>query len=257
MASMAAGELVAKVVGNELGAHADGRFMYRDRRKTPEGEKTKELIETDAGVVARLIAIDGQPLTPQQRSDENGRLQNLQQHPELQRQKQREQQQDDDRIKKMFAELPKAFRYQYEGTEADKSGETIRLSFAPDPRYQPPSRETAVFKAMSGKFWVGLPDFRLARIQATLFRDVTFGWGLLGRLDKGGHFFVEQSKIAPQRWETTSMNLQFTGKMLLFKSLNLCQVDYFTGFRPVPAGLTLAQGIEMLMKNDSELAENR
>jgi len=255
MRSTSASQLVAKVVSNELNAHEQGRFMYRDQRKTPEGEKTKELVETDAGAVARLIAIDGRPLTPQQRAEEDARLQNLEQHPEVQQQKRREQQQDDEHVKKMFGELPRAFRYQYEGTDFGKSGETLRLNFAPDPQYQPSSREASVFKAMSGKLWVGIPDYRLARIEATLFRDVSFGWGLFGRLDKGGHFFVEQTKVGSLRWESTYVNLQFTGKILLFKTLNLCQVDQLSDFHPVPEGLTLAQGIEMLKKNVSELAE--
>jgi hypothetical protein len=254
--STPAGQLVAEVVKNELSAHGEGRFMYRDQRTSPEGEKTKELVETDAGVVARLIAINGQPLTPQQRAEEEARLQDLSQHPERQRQRQREQQQDDEQVRKLFAELPKAFHYQYEGTDEGKSGELIRLGFTADTQYQPSSRETSVFKAMSGKLWVAIPDYRLARIEATLFRDVTFGWGLFGRLDKGGHFFVEQSKIGPQRWETTYMNLQFTGKILLFKTLNLCQVDRLSDFHAVPGGLTLTQGIELLEKNGSEMADN-
>jgi hypothetical protein len=104
--------------------------------------------------------------------------------------------------------------------------------------------------------WISASDQRLARIEATLFRDVTFGWGILGHLDKGGHFIVEQSKIAPGRWEATDMNIQFTGKALLFKSINLRQIEKLSDFRRVPDGLSLAQGIELLNKNGNQMAEN-
>jgi hypothetical protein len=87
-------------------------------------------------------------------------------------------------------------------------------------------------------------------------RDVSFGWGILGHLDKGGHFFVAQSKIGPDRWEATEMNIQFTGKALLFKTINLRQVETLSDFRRVPDNLSLAQGIDILNKTNDVMAEN-
>ena len=144
MRSTPAGQLVDKVINNELNAHDEGRFLYRDWRQTPEGSKTKEMVETNDGVVAKLIAINDHSLTPQQRADEDARLQNLLQHPEVQKQKQKDQQQDDDRVRKMFRELPKAFHYEYDGTENGSSGELIRLKFTPNPQYHPPPRGVGV-----------------------------------------------------------------------------------------------------------------
>jgi hypothetical protein len=256
MASTAPRVLVKTIVTNELNAHDTESFMYRDWRQTPEGSKTKEMIETRDGVVARLIAVNNQPLTPQQKNAENERLQNLLSHPELQQKKKKEQEEDEARVKRMFKELPAAFIYQYDGVQPGKSGELIRLRFQPDPNFTPASRETSVFKAMSGYMWVSAADMRLAKIEATLFRDVTFGWGILGHLDKGGHFIVEQTKVAPNRWESTDMNIQFTGKVLFFKTLNMRQIEKLSDFRHVPDGLTLAQGIQLLNRNGNQLAEN-
>ena len=247
-------ELVAKMVERELQARDDVHFMYRDWRQTPEGTKTKDNIETTAGVIARLVAIDDHPLTQQQQGEEDARLENLARHPELQKQKEKEQRQDEERISKMFRELPKAFVYQYDGVEQGPSSQLLRLKFVPNPRYNPPSRETSVYKAMSGKLWVAVPDCRLGRIEATLFRELNFGWGILGRLDKGGHFYVEQSKIAPDRWDVTYMNIQFTGKALLFKTINMHEIEKLSDFRPVPFNLTLTQGIELLKKSGAQLA---
>ncbi|MFB3915751.1 MAG: hypothetical protein ACE14M_03415 [Terriglobales bacterium] len=249
-------ELVREVVNNELHARDEGSFMYRDRRQTPKGSNTKEMIDTKDGVVARLLLLNDQPLTPEQRRADDERLENLLTHPDLQAKKKKEQQQDEERVRKMFRELPNAFIYEYDGIEAGPWGETVRLKFRPNPRFDPPSRETSVFKAMDGKLWVDFKDKRLVKIEATLFRGVNFGWGILGHLDKGGHFFVSQSKVGPERWEATDMNIQFTGKALLFKTIDLRQVEHLSDFRRVPDGLTLAQGIEMLKKNHNVLAEN-
>jgi hypothetical protein len=248
MQSTSPNDLVARVVQNEMQIHDEGHFMYRDRRQTPEGSKTKEMIETEAGVVARLLAVDDHPLTAAQRSEDDARLQNLLTHTEVQKQKQKEQQKDEDQVKKLFRELPRAFAYEYDGMEPGPDGTVINLKFTPKPNYDPPSRECAVYKGMSGHMSVTVPEYRLVRIEATLFRDVNFGWGLLGHLDKGGHFIVEQSKIGPHRWDVTSMNIQFTGKILLFKTINLHEIEALWDFQPVPDGLSLAQGIVRLDK---------
>src|SRR5207249_2221252 len=59
-----ANDLVKKAVAQELkdsGRHF--HFMYRLTKKTPERNETRECLETDAGTVAKVIAINDQPLT--------------------------------------------------------------------------------------------------------------------------------------------------------------------------------------------------
>ena len=83
-----------------------------------------------------------------------------------------------------------------------------------------------------------------------------FGWGFLGHLDQGGHFLVEQAEVVKGDWEITRMSLSFTGKVLLFKSLNIKSDEVFSDFRPAPSDLSFAQGVELLKKQEAELAEN-
>ncbi len=253
-------ELVRRTVDNELKSGNDEhtRYMFKDRRQTPSGSKTKMMIETQQGTVAYLIALDDKPLTPEQRQQENQRLQNLMSNPEEQNRKKKAQQADSDRVQKMFRELPKAFIYKYDALVPGKNGEEwVQLTFQPDANYNPPSRELSVFKAMSGTMVIDPKTERLAKISATLFRDVTFGWGILGHLDKGGHFIVEQSNVGDSRWEPTYMNIQFTGKALLFKTIDLRQIESTSDYVRVPDNLSLAQGVDMLKKRvESVVAEN-
>jgi len=247
-------ELVGRVVNNELNAKDEGHFIYRHWRKTADGIKVKEVIETAAGTVDHLIEVDGLPLTAKQQAKEEARLKNLLEHPELQQQQKKEQRQDDESERMMFRELPLAFLYEYAGVDRGQWGELICLTFVPNPNYQPSSREASVYKAMSGKLWVSLPEYRLARIEATLFKDVHFGWGVLGHLDKGGHFYIEQSKIAPHRWDVTYQDIQFDGRALLFKTIFLHETERSSDFRRVPDNLSLAEGIEMLKQNNRQMA---
>ena len=89
-----------------------------------------------------------------------------------------------------------------------------------------------------------------------LFKDVGFGWGILGHLDKGGHFLVQQQEVADNYWMISSMKLDITGKILLVKSLVFNMTEVFSDFKPVPKDITFAQAVELLEKEEAVFAEN-
>ena len=98
---------------------------------------------------------------------------------------------------------------------------------------------------------------RIARIDGTLFKDVGFGWGILGHLDRGGHFQVDQADVNDDNWTIARMDLAFTGKVLLFKSIDIKSTEIYGDFRPVPADLTFAQGIQLLKQQQAAIAQNQ
>src|SRR6185312_6781992 len=87
-------------------------------------------------------------------------------------------------------------------------------------------------------------------------KDVGFGWGILGHLDSGGRFVVQQADVGNKQWELTRMELAFTGKILIFKKLNIRSSDIFSGFRPVPKDLSFAQAVDLLKKEVTRIAPN-
>ena len=249
-------DLIRRVAANELAADSGVHFMYRDTKQKDNGDSvTKEMIDTPDGVLGRVIAINGKPLTPAQRAKEDKRLNHLLNDPTALAQKRKEQQEDEKRIRTMVGALPDAFDYQYAGTQPGPHGEWVLLKFTPNPHYDPPTREQQVYTGMNGDMVVDPVAERLVKIDGTLFREVSFGWGILGRLDKGGRFVVEQSDVGNGHWEPTRMVLHFTGKMLLFKSLKIQSIETTSDYRRVPNTLTVAQAMDMLRKADG-LAEN-
>jgi hypothetical protein len=97
----------------------------------------------------------------------------------------------------------------------------------------------------------------MIKIDAHLVQDVNFGWGIFGHLDKGGHFMVEQSRVDKDRWDITEMTLDFTGKVLLFKRLRIKEHQITSEFRPVPQKLSLYEGVQMLRKQATQLAQKK
>ncbi len=251
-----ANDLVRRVIQNEDRANANGeRYMYKLRTEKPERTVVKEMVETNDGTVARLLSVNDKPPTSAQRSADDKKLEKLLNDPDERRDRIEEQKKDEERSKLMVRALPDAFLYTYDGDDVIEGIPVTRLAFKPNPEFDPPARETMVYKGMEGHMWVEPKAERLVKIEADLFEDVTFGWGILGRLNKGGHFAVEQSNIGHGRWETTRMHLDFVGKALMFKTIKIQETETSSDFRPVPPNLTLAQGIEMLRKSDQYVAQ--
>ena len=254
-------ELVRRTVKNELrDDHA--KFMFRDQKDTPHGSQTKLLVQTNEAMAGMLIAVDGKPLGPNQRQQEQERLNQLATNPSALEQKRKREKEDADRVQRIMQALPDAFLYEKDGEQVGKPGvgkegdELVRLKFRPNPKYDPPTHTEQVLTGMQGYMLIDENKSRLAEIDGTLYKDVGFGWGILGHLDKGGRFVVRQGEVAPNHWDVTQMRLDFTGKVLLFKSLSIKSNEVYSDFRPVPANLTFAQGVELLRKQEETIAEN-
>ena len=256
-------DLVRKTVQNEVKPANDRtKFMFLERKETPRGSQTKLLVETREAMAGIVIAVNDRPLTPDERQAEIARIERFIKNPEELKKKIRDEKEDADRTARIMKALPDAFLYQPDGTQVGKEGlgkpgdELVRLKFRPNPRYNPPSRVEQVLTGMEGTLLIDANQHRLARIDGKLVKEVGFGWGILGHLNPGGHFLVDQSEVGYNRWEVTHMDLAFTGKVLFFKSLNIRSNEIYSDFRPVPANLTFAQAVELLKKEEAVVAQN-
>jgi hypothetical protein len=256
-------ELVRKAVQNEIRANqgVSEHFMFRGTRTTSKGSTTKLYAETSEGSAGLTIAYDGKPLTPDQQKAERERLERFIHNPYELRRKRAQEREDAERTTRIVRALPDAFLYEDAGQEVGSLGigrlsdPLVRLKFRPNPGFEPPSRVEEVLTGMRGTLLVDAVHFRIASIDGTLFKQVGFGWGILGHLDKGGHFVVHQQDVNDV-WEISCMTVKFTGKILLLKNLNIDSTEVFSDFRRIDNNLTFAQAVELLKKEEAALAEN-
>lgn len=245
-------ELISRVVQNELkAADNNGEFCtWKQRTVKPNRTTVRQMVETPDGMLARILSLNDKPLTSDQQQKEDARINRLL-DPKQMQQKRKEQKEDEARTRKLVAALPDAFLYKQIGTE-EKNGHTlVTLHFTPNPDFNAPSRETLVYEGMEGTVEVDSTAMRLLKIDGTMFRDISIGWGIIGRLDKGGRFEVQQNEVVKGIWEITYMRLNFTGKALIFKSIRIDETDTSTDFHKVPK-MTVAEAINFLKKADSE-----
>jgi hypothetical protein len=73
-----AGELINAVVKNELGDRVQQRrWMYLIEKREGQQSITEEQVETPNGPLYRVLALDGIPLTPYQRQQDEARIHRL------------------------------------------------------------------------------------------------------------------------------------------------------------------------------------
>jgi hypothetical protein len=258
-------ELIRKAVENEIKAadHNTVHFLFRSIKTSPKGSTSRIYVETKDVTAGLIIGYNGKTLTPEQRKQEEDRVERFVDNPE-ELQKKRQQESDNaEHTMRIVRAMPDAFLFEYAGEElgTDSIGRVgeplVKLKFQPNPRYEPPSHVEDVLTGMQGYVLVDAIHHRIAKIDGTLFKEVAFGWGILGHLDRGGQFIVLQQDVGDDLWEFSSMTLNFTGKILLFKNLAISSTEVFSGFKRVPADLTFAQALELLKKEEtSDAADN-
>jgi hypothetical protein len=247
--------LVDRALANEYIATQDAShpMCYELAKTSPNLSTTKKICETKDGDVARLIAQNGKPLSPADEQKEEDRLNGLLSDPGKQRRRKQSEGEDEGRVLKVLRALPTAFVYQDAGAgvgPAGKPGDSPsakieKFTFKPNPRFSPPDLETQVLTQMAGEIWIDPVHLRVVRMEGHLQQDVDFGWGILGRLNKGGWIVIEQADVGGGQWRTVHFQMAMSGRVV-WKSRVFDTTEDETEYEPVPVGLGYQKAIEML-----------
>ncbi len=249
--SASAHELVERAVQNELNASgSNSHYMYLESKQTPQGSNLKQVAETKDGEVSYLLKMNGQPLSADQRRTEDAKMQKLLNDPDEQRRRLKNQKEDEKRATTLVRALPDAFVYEFDKPDPGDPPGTVKLKFHPNPNYNPPDRETQVLTGMAGLMYLDTKANRMKRLDGILIDDVNFGWGIFGKLYKGGHFDIHESDVGDGHWDVTYKNLDFRGKILLFKKLRIKETSEMSDFHRIPDNLSFTQGFDLLRKEN-------
>jgi hypothetical protein len=244
-----AGQLVREVVYNELNDHhGHGYWRYWIQRRTPKETRLEDQVETAQGPVTRLSLSNGNPPTAEAEQLEEAHLRRLLTSPDEQAKHLHDYQEDEARIGRILVLLPEAFLYEYDG----EANGCYRLAFRPNPEYPARSIEARVFHSMSGTLWINARYKRLARLEGRVQENLDFGYGILGRLYKGGWFELVRVQVSPTDWKTEHLEVHMTIRALLVKSFARETSETRGGFLPVPAGMNLAQGVALLARAEAK-----
>ena len=239
--------LVARALATEVRSAQDANhpMRYRLRKSSPRMTSTKEIAETRDGDVARLIAINDQPLSQDDEQREEARLDALLSDPARQRHRKQSEESDTGIVLKLLRMLPQAFLYEYEGVGQGPSGEVEKFHFRPNPAFSPPDLESQALTAMVGELWIDALQERVTRLEGHLQQDTNYGWGILGKLDKGGWIVLEQGDVGVGQWRIVRFQIKMSLR-ILFKNKDFDSVQEMSQYTPLHASLDYRQAIQML-----------
>jgi hypothetical protein len=251
-----AGDFVNAVVANELSDREKQRkWLCLIEKRTGKQTLTEVQIETKDGPLFRLLAIDGTTLSPGQRQQDDERLRRLLKDPKTLLKLKQAEEEDEAKLEKIISLLPEAFVYEYDGAE----GQLLRVKFRPNVNYVPPTYEARVIHSLAGTILIDAEEKRLAKVSGQLVNRVEFGYGLLGKVDSGT---VELGRVpvGPQEWKTAFINIHFSGRLAIFKTISKDQYERRSDFRAVSSELSLSDAKELLISRglpSAQASENR
>jgi hypothetical protein len=239
--------LVQRVLAEEVQMARDTSHPMRFhlRKQSPRLTTLKEMIETRDGAVARLVAVNDKPLDAAGEQQEQARLDALERDPSLQQHRKHGEDEDMAVVMKVLRMMPSAFLYQYQGLGPGIAGPVQRFSFRPNPRFQPPDMETQALTAMTGELWIDAAGERVVRLAGSLQQDTSYGWGILGKLNKGGWLELEQAEVAPHVWRISHVQLKMSLRIVV-KTRIFDTDELMRDYTPVASGLDYRSAIHML-----------
>ena len=110
----------------------------------------------------------------------------------------------------------KAYHAKWLGRDTRDGRVCAKLLLEPNPEFQPRSRSAEILTHARATIWIDETSGQLARGNAEIIKDISFGGGILGKIYRGGRFDMEQSEIAPGVWFPMRYQYDFVGRNFLF-----------------------------------------
>ena len=226
-------QTIEAAVRSELAAadHDHTVWTFRDHDKTAEKDAVYQEVDTPVGSVRRMIELNGHPLDSDSTQRETQRINNSLHDPSFLLKQQKANAHDDEQASELLKMLPEAFIW----TLKSETGDLATLSFRSDPGFRPPNMEARVMSIMAGELVIAKADNRIRTLRGALSDDVKIGYGVLGKLRRGGTFDVERREIAPHIWQITETHVHIDGRALLFKTIGQQEDEVKTEWKPSSA----------------------
>jgi hypothetical protein len=201
---------LAAVRGNlTMSQEEQNRFAYSERRTelalNPFGRlgtgETRVIavtpIEGGKAVTRQLIERDGKPVTDSPPSRREVRR--------------------TERGKTVVDDVAEMLEIKIDHRVSLNDRDAIVVTFKPKRDAKPRTREGRLARAFAGEIWIDEQMREVVRIDARAIEDLSFGYGVLGRVNKGATVAVRRERVDNGNlWLPTSVKFQGDGRALLY-----------------------------------------
>lgn len=116
-------------------------------------------------------------------------------------------------------------RFAIDRREKVNGRDMIVVRFEPRPNARPQTRQGSIAKVLKGTIWIDEAAREVVRAEATAIDSVSFGAGLIARLNEGAHVTLERQRIGDDVWLPASIRMKGNGRALL--AIRRMNIDFF------------------------------
>ena len=224
---------------------ATHHFSYKERRTRFHtnpfgrlGTDGDELIQVFPSInpkltYRRVLARDGQALSAAElaRQDREYQARSASVRRRLQnetaadrRRRLDEEQQARLRARTMIEDVVAALDFTIAGRRDLDGRPAIAVTFAGDPAARPTTREGRIAQKFAGTAWIHPEQHEVMHVAARATDDISFGYGIIARLNEGTTASLTRQPIEPDLWMPTAVRLSGDGRAVL--QLRKLEVDF-------------------------------
>lgn len=228
-------EIVARSVQNtnaDWSAAPQYNFTERDviTKKGNRSVRTYRVLMIEGSPYKKLIAINDEPVSRSRAATEDGKLQQetarrRHETPAARRKRLTEYQTERRQDHQLMGEMVQGFNFKLDGEEVVDGRRCYVLDATPRPGYEPKSRETKVLKGMRGKMWIDEQQYQWVKVQAEVFRPVTFGL-FIAHVEPGTEFVLEQKPAQGNIWLPSHFMVRVKAQVLVFSRRSVDDETY-------------------------------
>lgn len=188
---------------------------------------------------SRMIALNGEPLSPERQAEELRRLEQVT--------RQRAGESPSDRAKRtsvyererqrdqlMLNEMMKAFDFTMAEEQVLNGQEVYVLKARPRRGYRAPNSRAKVLTGMEGTLWIEKKSFQWVRVEAEVIHPVSIE-GFLARVLPGTRFQLDQAPVTEDLWLPTHFSMEARAKILFLFRKSDNQDETYYGYYPASA----------------------
>lgn len=206
------------VEANQRDWDADPQFDYTEQDREKGGSKTYEVTMLFGSPYQRLIAINGRPLSPSKKAEEQKKFEEA-----VKARRNETAEKRSARIAKFAAErkrdhtmmqqLTTAFDFRLLGDQKLKGHEVYVLGAKPRKGYRPPNRDSQVLPGMEGKLWIDQASFQWVRVEAHVTHPVRIQ-GFVAVVEPGTQFELEKIPVSGNIWLTEHFAMRSNARVM-------------------------------------------
>lgn len=153
--------------------------------------------------------------------------------------KERERREEQDVIDDVFA----VYQIALVGREFRDGRQTLVATLTPRRNARTRTDAGKFLKKVRGRAWIDETDRQVVRTQLEAVEDITFGLGLLARMQKGSTIMFRRTLVNDEIWLPAEAQYKVVGKTLVFRKFGLESTTVFSDYRKF--GVSTSEEVSM------------